>query len=284
MGASRTAVLVAGYRARASRESGALIHDPWAHALAGEEGEGLTRDFDSAQPDMELWIAIRTRYLDDRIAYLTGPACRIRQVVILGAGLDTRAARLAHSGARFFEVDRPETQEDKMRRLATIADYPVDSATYVTCNFEHESASFVERLRSVGFDPGAPSVFVWEGVTPYLPEESVLATLSLIARECHSKTVVLFDFLGKKIVEGQVKDAKDLEARTHVADLGEPLRFGTNDIVPLVHASGMRRLRVCSFDELALDYTGTYDRSRKWRFQYLAETSVAPPETEVQRR
>ncbi len=274
--ASRTATMVAGYRARASRDPDGLIDDPWAEALAGEEGEALSRQFDEFLPHMEMWVAVRTAYLDERVRDLTAVAGTHRQVVMLGAGLDTRAARLGLRQVRFFEVDHPATQASKLERLARVDGYPVDAAVYVSCDFERES--FLERLGALGFDATRPAVIVWEGVTPYLTEGAVRATLSRIAKGCHPRTVVLFDFIGRKVVEGRVRDEGDLAARDEVQSYGEPLRWGTNDVLPLAYECGMRRVRVRSFDELALELTGTYERERKWRFQNVAETSVAKPE------
>lgn len=88
--ASRTAVMVAGYRARATAASEPICRDPWARELAGEEGERLSRELDRVQRDMEIWVAVRTRIIDDRLRHAVGPRCRISQVV-LGAGLDELA-------------------------------------------------------------------------------------------------------------------------------------------------------------------------------------------------
>jgi methyltransferase (TIGR00027 family) len=274
IGASRTAVLVAGYRARASAREGAIISDPWAAALAGDEGRSLTERFDAPQPHLELWIAVRTAHLDARVRHLTGEP-GIRQVVILGAGLDTRAARLAAKGVSFFEVDHPETQKEKLSRLARLEGYPARAATYVACDFADPEADFVSLLDAEGFDLSAPAVILWEGVTPYLEEDAVRGTVSRIASGCHPQSVLLFDFLGKNAHRRGRGDEADEDTRDAVEDLGEPLRFGTNDIIPLLYDCGMRRVHVRGFDELGLEYTGTYERARKWRFQYLAETSVA---------
>jgi methyltransferase (TIGR00027 family) len=265
--------MVAAYRARASAAESPLIEDPHARALAGDEGMELARRMDAAgQPHLELWIALRTAFLDDRIDRWTLPRGPAAQVVILGAGLDTRAARLAREGVRFFEVDRPETQAEKHARLARLAGYPTGAATYVACNFEHDD--FLDRLVAGGFDPAAPAVVIWEGVTPYLSERAVRATLRRIATGMDPRTVVLYDFLGRKIVEGDLKHAEDLETRGLVRDLGEPLTWGTNDVLPLLYEEGFRSVRVTSFDEIALARTGTYERARKWRFQWIAECSV----------
>jgi hypothetical protein len=87
--------------------------------------------------------------------------------------------------------------------------------------------------------------------------------------------VVAFDHLRKKIVAGNVRDPRDLASRSFVADLGEPLRYGVDDPLPMLYEAGFRRVRTHTFDELALDCTGTYARERAFRFQGLALASRA---------
>jgi methyltransferase (TIGR00027 family) len=159
--------MVAAYRGRATARPEPLCVDPWAAALAGEEGDAIARRFDAGFPHMELWIAVRTAYLDDKVRQLGAHPFDVRQVVILGAGLDTRAARLASPGVRFFEVDQPATQADKLERLRTLHAYPIGAANYVSCDFEHED--FLDRLASVGFRADEPATILWEGVVPYRP-------------------------------------------------------------------------------------------------------------------
>src|SRR5262245_41023990 len=164
-GPSRTALLVAGYRARATAAADRVCDDPWAATLAGDEGKALCDAYDHTYPPMELWIAVRTAFIDARVRRAT-TALGIRQVVILGAGFDTRAARLAAPGVRFFEVDHPSTGADKRARLGRAAGYPIDCATYVACDFE--SQDFVSELDRSGFSSAEPAFVVWEGVSPYL--------------------------------------------------------------------------------------------------------------------
>lgn len=270
-GPSRTALLVAGYRARLTRAESPLCHDPWAAALAGEEGVALSRRLDASQPHMELWIGVRTRVLDLAVQR-RGPA--LGQVVVLGAGLDTRAARLAHPEVRFFEVDAPATQQHKRARVAELEGYPADAATYVACDFEHQD--FLEQLQAAGFDAGRPALFLWEGVTYYLSEPAVRATLRRLASGGHAETTVLFDYVHRNMAQGQVRDPSDQQTHRMVADLGEPFRFGINDVLPLLYEEGFRHVRTTSFDEACLNLTGTYARERKFRFQRLALARVAP--------
>jgi methyltransferase (TIGR00027 family) len=269
-GASRTAVMVAAYRGRATLRGDGLCDDRWAAALAGDEGLAFAARYDTAFAYIELWLALRTCVLDAQVRARIEDG--VRQVVILGAGLDTRAARLASSGVRFFEVDHPASQADKRARLARLADYPIDAAAYVACDFEQQD--FLDVLVAAGFVPTAPSLFLWEGVTYYLPEAAVRATLSRIAKGAAPRSIVAFDYVRKRFVQGEMKDPKDHEARDRVAEMGEPLRFGTDDVLPLLHDVGFRRVRTASFDELCLNFTGTYERARKFRFQQLAIASV----------
>lgn len=265
-------MMVTGYRARATRSWPSLCDDPWAAALAGEEGMRLAEAMDALQPEMELWIAVRTAYIDRQVRALTGRH-GFRQVVILGAGLDTRAARLARVGVRFFEVDHPETRAEKERRLAALPGFPADAATRVPCDFERDD--FLERLAATGFEPDQPAAIVWEGVTCYLTEAAVRGTLRRIATGCAPPTRVIFDTIGKVMARGESTHAEDRGTADMVDTLGEPVRWGTNDPLPLLYDEGFRKVRVVSFDEAALDLTGTYDRARRWRFQSLVTASVA---------
>jgi methyltransferase (TIGR00027 family) len=269
--ASRTALMVAAYRARASAKPEPICSDRWASGLAGVEGEDLALAYDRSFPHMELWIAVRTAFFDACV--LAQLERGTVQVVLLGAGFDTRAARLARPGVRFFEVDRAESQAEKLARLSRLPGYPATPATYVACDFE--ASDFLDALSAAGFAREAPAVFVWEGVTPYLTEPAVRATLRRIATGADASSVVLFDHLRTKIVAGAVKDPKDLESRAFVADLGEPLRFGVDYPLPLLYEEGFRRVRMLTFDEACLELTGTYDRARAFRFQGIVIASRA---------
>lgn len=270
-GPSRTASFMAAYRARATERPDPIMADPFARALAGEEGFELARRYDLVYPHMELWTAVRTAFIDARVLAALGPPWSMRQVVLLGAGFDTRAARLRRDGVRWFEVDHPASQAEKLARIARAEGYPTEAARHVACDFEKQD--FLGQLVGGGFDLDEPAFFVWEGVAPYLTESAVRGTLRRLAEGTSPGSVVVFDHLRRKIVAGDVSDPKDKASRDFVEDLGEPLRWGTDDVLPLLYAEGFRRVRVTSFDEACLDLTGTYDRERKFRFQSLAVAS-----------
>jgi methyltransferase (TIGR00027 family) len=274
-GASQTALMVCAYRARESKKPQPLFVDPWAAQLAGDEGEALARTMDARYPPMGLWLALRVAYLD-RLVSLAVDRLGARQIVILGAGYDTRAARLPRAGVTYFEVDHPATQAAKRARLAALGGYPIDAARYTSCDFEREDP--IERLAATGFDVRERALVIWEGVVPYLTEDAVRATATRLAQGLDPRTLVAFDFLGKNLVEGRKLNAADEATRAMVADVGEPLRFGSNDILPLLAACGFRWVRVVNFDELALEHLGDYDRNRQFRFQSIALCSRTTPE------
>jgi hypothetical protein len=92
------------------------------------------------------------------------------------------------------------------------------------------------------------------------------------------RSILAFDFLGKRMAEGSNIRDRDQDTRRYVDDLGEPLRFGSNHILPLLYEEGFRFCRTLNFDEIALAYTGSYAREREFRFQYVAIASRAVPE------
>ncbi len=273
--ASKTAMMVAAYRARASAKPGAVCDDPWAARLAGDDGAEYARRHDTAWQPAELWIAVRTAAIDHEVRRFLRAPHGVKQVVLLGAGLDTRAQRIGGAGVRWFEVDHPRTQADKLQRLRALGDYPVDVATYTSCDFEREQ--FLQRLVACGFDPTTPSFFVWEGVAMYLDEAAVRATMRAVAAGCDARSVLLFDYVGTKMATGTLSAKDDVAVRDLLADLVEPIRFGTDDVLPMLYEEGFRWVHTRSFDELCLDVTATYERARKFRFQRLAMASRARP-------
>ena len=266
---SKTALMVTAYRARASQAANAICNDPWAEALAGADGFALAQRYDRMFPAMELWMAVRTRFLDDCVSFYVSQG--FDQVVLLGAGFDTRSARLATEGIQFFEVDLPGSQSVKQQKIEELPGYPVDAATFVSCDFENQD--FLTRLVEAGFDAKKRAVFVWEGVVCYLTRAAVLDVCKTVADGAHPESVLLFDYVGKAMAEAQQITEIDHEMLALLEELGEPVRYGTNDLLPLVYESGLKHLRTIRFDEACLSLTGTYDRRRRFRFQSMALAS-----------
>jgi methyltransferase (TIGR00027 family) len=118
------------------------------------------------------WLAARTRFYDDAVTEALDAG--IRQVVVVGAGYDSRAWRLARDGVRFFEVDHPATQADKRGRA------PENGPCYVPVELGVDALH--EALPSAGFRTDRPSLFLAEGLTMYLTEPQVRDLLGALHR------------------------------------------------------------------------------------------------------
>jgi methyltransferase (TIGR00027 family) len=135
-------------------------------------------------------LALRTRLIDDAVTQAVQAGAR--QLVVLGAGLDARAHRMAQlRDVVVFEVDHPSTQRFKQKKAES---QPVMARAlrYVSCDFERET--FADALRSAGFDAGVPTVWIWEGVTMYLPSNLVTASVAMMsALSCmHSRLIASY--------------------------------------------------------------------------------------------
>src|SRR4051812_34660867 len=113
--ASKTALLVAACRALGTARTPPLCNDPWAAGLAGAESAGLAAAVARSLPGIDLGFAARTAFLDAEIRRFRNER---PQLVLLGAGLDTRAARLGDGELRCFEADHPLSLADKQRRIS----------------------------------------------------------------------------------------------------------------------------------------------------------------------
>ena len=125
---------------------------------------------------------MRTCYFD---AYIEANASTSEQLVILGAGFDSRMYRLSKLPRQCFELDVPTTQAEKRRALCD-AGIDASHVVFVPVNFALED--WFEKLKSYGFDPELPTIFLWEGVTYYLTNHVIAATMAHIAR-CKSALV-----------------------------------------------------------------------------------------------
>ncbi len=178
---SRTALGAATHRAvHQVLEHGHVFADPLAVRILGADAEAAVQDAekDPSRRRLRLFIAARTRFAED--ALTVAVARGVRQLVVLGAGLDTYAYRTALGDSlHIFEVDHPATQAWKRQRLAE-ATIPIPS-TLTFAGVDFEGDTLVEGLSSAGFDPAQQTFVTWLGVTPYLTEQAVFSTLSFIA-------------------------------------------------------------------------------------------------------
>jgi methyltransferase (TIGR00027 family) len=137
------------------------------------------------------FIVCRCRYFDDYLqkCLQSGTA----QVVILGAGLDSRAYRgeLFQGAVKTFEVDHPATQASKIKRLRRVFGEIPAHVVYVPIDFNDET---LDKLLTCGFDRSLKSLFIWEGVTYYLNAEAVETTLAWVRANAARSSAIIFDY------------------------------------------------------------------------------------------
>jgi methyltransferase (TIGR00027 family) len=144
------------------------------------------------------FIVARCRYMDDLLSESLDR--RLQQLVILGAGFDSRAYRFDRlkDGVNVFEVDHPATQRAKVKKLRQIlapGGLP-DYVTFVPIDFTHEGLE--ARLPEGGYSDQRLTLFIWEGVTPYLDAPAVDSTLAFVIHNTPPGSAIVFDYMCKQ--------------------------------------------------------------------------------------
>lgn len=204
---SRTAFAAAAHRAAHQvLEGGRIFADPLAGPILGKDAHEVAQEA-AAHPSrriMRLFIAVRTRFAEDALA--AAVEAGVRQLVVLGAGLDTYAYRSPFlERLRIFEVDYPATQAWKRERLAEAGIAIPSWLTFAPVDFEAQTLA--DGLAAAGFDLNLQTFFTWLGVVPYLREEAIFSTLRFIANLPGGAHVV-FDY-------SDPPDTLSPEARTY---------------------------------------------------------------------
>jgi methyltransferase (TIGR00027 family) len=163
-------------------------------------------------------VLARSRYVEESLVPLLRAG--LDQVVILGAGFDTTALRHADSGCRFFEVDHPATQAQKRAILARTPGLGRD-IVFVPVDFAKDDLA--QALTAAGFDSSRPALVSWLGVTMYLRQPVVLATLATLRTILAPASQVIFDAYPRREDIALDEQALFAAARALTAREGEPM-------------------------------------------------------------
>lgn len=284
---SRTAEATAFQRATERTQPPRLriLDDPWAEhflrpgmraALAAYGTSGLAKRAD-ALLGLTHFVVTRHRYIDDRLeeALAAGAA----QVVVLGAGYDSRAFRFAGAlGERpVFELDHPATQGRKERILGKLArTLPLPAVDVRRVPIDFERASVAQRLASAGFDRRQRTFFVWEGVSMYLTRDAVKKTLATVAELAPPGSEIAFDAWFLLDDPGLRSTWHRLSANLlHL--LGEPVTFSLHpeDATPFLARLGFELCDVARAGDLEHRYARRGRRLHVYPACYLAHARIA---------
>jgi len=168
-------------------------------------------------------ILCRTRYIDDVLKRSLEEG--IEQLVILGAGFDSRAYRIAGiEQVQVFEVDLPGTQRLKQTRLEQVLGAVPENVRLIGMDFDRQSLDDV--LKAAGFQPGKSTLFIWEGVTQYITAEAVSNTLEFLSGVAGVGSAIVFTYVRRGLIDGTDRPEWFQPFTSFASKVGSPLTFG----------------------------------------------------------
>jgi methyltransferase (TIGR00027 family) len=249
---SRTALMIARQRAAHQLlDDGQILRDPFALRILREDMQDILQ-FANQHPSASigrLFAVARSRIAEDALSKAVEAG--VRQIVILGAGLDTFALRCPRDARqiRVYEVDHPATQAWKLQRL-TEAQIPIPpSLRFVPVDFEQDDPG--EKLAAAGFLHDSPAFFTWLGVVPYLTKDAIghiLACISSIP-----KSEVVFDYMESAEAFSEELKQIELKRAEQLEKMGErsPTRFDPAAIAVILRSHGFLDIEDIDFHEIA---------------------------------
>jgi methyltransferase (TIGR00027 family) len=251
---SLTARGAAVYRAiHQTYEDAAIFRDPFAEKILDAETRATLDEIaaDPSRRGIRFFIASRSRFSEEALA--ASVARGVRQVVVLGAGLDTFSLRNPWPDVRVFEVDFPATQAWKRGRLRDVGLAVPDTLTFAPVDFERESLA--DGLARAGFRRDQPAFFQWLGVSMYLTRETVYSTLDIIAGIPGS--AVAFDYTEPLENQSPARRASLTTMAESAAVRGEPWLsfFDPPEIAAILRDKGFGDIEDFGFADLIKHYS-----------------------------
>lgn len=268
-GPSLTAEAVCFFRAieNARPEGERILEDPFAERLLPRAWRpwvrsplmqlGLRGRLPVGPGALQGFVAARHRWIDDALGRFLDAGGE--QVVILGAGYDSRALRFAErlAGRPIIEVDFPATQKKKQALLAARVPEVKSVATYLPIDFEHHTLEegLLEGAEHHQFEPDKRTFFVWEGVAMYLHPDTVDQTLGAVHRLSGPGSELACDLWSAPAGTTIEARMRRIGARM-LGTVGEPIRFALTpaEAASFFEARGFRALEVCDSEALAARY------------------------------
>lgn len=212
-----------------------VVDDPWAHlfvssaarrSLAAWSGSWTGRAFRRLGATGTSYVPLRHRFIDEHLA--TALDAGVAQVVLLGAGYDTRAYRFADQldGRRVFEVDLAPISRAKAATIAKHRDQFPD-VNVVRVEIDFESQALADVLSDAGIAVGGPTFFIWEGVPMYLTRAAVKATLDAVHDLSGDGSQIAHDMWFLVDEPGPLGTARR-SAPGALSLIGEPVTFGVH--------------------------------------------------------
>jgi methyltransferase (TIGR00027 family) len=242
-----TAFVVAEYRAEEKYALRPLYRDRIVDIFLSEESRRAAAGAAAGFPAVKELVKIRTRYFDDMLDEQIAAGCR--QVVLLGAGLDTRGVRKAAAGVAYFEIDDAGTLALKQ---ACLADHGIRTGVrYIPGNYVTDG--MMALLVTHGFDPELPTYVIWEGNTMYLDEATDRAILTQL-RDGIARVRVSFDYFRTAVITKNTGEIGLTLMANNFARMGAPWITGFDNIHALAAGLDLGVVDDVTTGELATVY------------------------------
>ena len=242
-----TAFVVAEFRAEENAEPMPLYRDAIVPLFLTDDSRRAAARVAASFPLVKDFIRIRTRYFDDTLEREIRSGCR--QVVILGAGLDTRAVRKRSAGVTFFEID----DESTLRLKQACYDREQFDVNLTFIPGDYVSDGLTALLEEHDFDFDLPTYFIWEGNTMYLPLESNKRILTDI-RNYVKRFRLSCDYMSDSVITRTTGDPGIVTLVEAFANMGAPWISGIADIRNLAHELGLNVIENFRTGELYQSY------------------------------
>lgn len=252
---------VAGLRAfEAQKPEGVRVcYDPYARLfIYGGIAYSISKwiidsgIYDKIAPGGAGFVIVRERYIDDYL--IASLAEGLDQVVLLGAGFDTRAFRIPGiEKTHVFDIDQPATQAVKLEKLKKAINPLPPHVTFLSVDFNTQSLE--ERLPAAGYNERGKTLFIWQGVTYFLTGEGVDSTLRFINSHSGPGSALIFDYMYNEILRDTSRaDVKNLRRAAQLT--GEEYLFGIDrgQIDPFLTQRGFREVLSVTLEELKQRY------------------------------
>lgn len=173
------------------------------------------------------YVTARTMFFDE--VFYQSLMQKIPQIVFLGAGYDTRAMRFQKltKHSTIYELDAPSTQNEKKKRLKQHKIHLPENLVFVPINFNTDKLG--EALLSSGYDPARKTLFIWEGVTMYIPAYAVNETISFIKHNSGAESTLVFDYFYESVIDGTCTSYGADKLAESASDLSEHFKFGIQE-------------------------------------------------------
>jgi len=187
----------------------------------------ITKKLHKKVPGTYEYLTARTRFFDEVFVRAAKKKCP--QIIFLGAGYDTRAIRFQHltKDSVIYELDVPTTQSEKKKYFKRNKIQLPENIVFVPINFNTDDLELT--LLSNAYDPNRKSLYIWEGVTMYINQESVKATLSFIKNNSGIGSTIAFDYFYDSVINGTSNSFGAKELSDSASKLGEKFNFGIEE-------------------------------------------------------